>query len=319
MIRKAKSAAARRFLVSDAQVNAEGVHVWPFDPQFPLDVVKHDLSGRHPFRMNRHDYVELVFLNSGELVWQVQDNLVKHRRGDLFLMVSPKYHRVTEQSSPQVNAESLFFHPNLLKSSPRAKDESEYLMPFFSRDGAFSHVIPAKTGIPSNILNLIRRILTELPANTNRARLCVKTYVKMILVHLLNHFAAFQEPFVPFDQRHRELDRFKPVFEFLEQNFSEPISLGEAAETVNMSPSHFRRAFKHLTGQSFVPYLNHFRIEKAQELLANSRIPISEVGLEVGFCDQSYFGLIFRRLTHLTPRHYRQQVSRLAEKPHIVR
>ena len=134
----------------------------------------------------------------------------------------------------------------------------------------------------------------------------------MILVHVLNHFAATHEPFAPSYHRHRELERFKPVFDFLERNYAEAISPDDAAKTVKMSPSHFRRAFKYLTGQSFVPYLSHFRIEKAQELLANPSIPISEVGLEVGFCDQSYFGMIFRRLTNMTPRQYRQRAQ--AEK-----
>ncbi len=302
--------ASDQFLVSDSQVNAEGIHVWPFQPEFPIDAIKHNLSGRHPFRMNRHDYVEIVYLRSGELVWQVQDNSVREQRGDLFVMLHPKYHRLTEHSSRQVTAESLFFHPQLLRSHPR--EESECLVPFFSKDAEFAHVVPRKTDVPAEVLDLMRRIRKELPATSDRARLSVKTYVKMILVNILNHCAITEEPFVRSDRRHRELDRFKPVFEFLDQNYADPISPSDAADTLSMSPSHFRRAFKHLTGQSFVPYLNNFRIEKAQQLLANSEIPISEVGLEVGFCDQSYFGLIFRRLTRMTPRQYRQRV--LAEK-----
>jgi len=309
---KNRTSAAAQFLVSDSQVNAEGVHVWPFEPGFPIDAIKHNLSGRRPFRMNRHDYVEIVYLNSGELVWQVQDNCVHEQRGDLFVMLHPKYHRVTEQSSMQVTAESLFFHPELLRSRPTCRDESEYLVPFLTRDSEFAHVVPRKTDIPSEVLMLMRRIRTELPATSDRSRLAIKTYVKMILVHILNHFAVTQEPFVRSDRRHRELERFKPVFELLESQYSENISPGDAADSLKMSASHFRRAFKHFTGQSFVPYLNHFRIEKAQQLLANPTIPISEVGLEVGFCDQSYFGLIFRRLTTMTPRQYRRRV--LAEK-----
>jgi AraC-like DNA-binding protein len=303
-----------QFLVSDAQVNAEGVHVWPFAPHFPIDAIKHNLSGRRPFRMNRHDYVEIVYLNSGELVWQVQDNRVREQRGDLFVMLHPKYHRVTEESSPQVTAESLFFHPELLRSRQACKDESEYLVPFFSRDSEFAHVVPRGSNIPSEVLPLIRRIRKELPATSDRARLAVKTYVKMILVHVLDHFALTQEPFAPSDRRHRELDRFRPVFEFLDSRYSEHISPNDAADRIGMSPSRFRRAFKHLTGQSFVPYLNHFRIEKAQQLLAKPEIPISEVSLEVGFCDQSYFGLIFRRLTKMTPLQYRHRILSGSEK-----
>ena len=77
------------FLVTETQVNADGVHVWPFDPAFPVDALLHSLSGTRPFRMNRHDYFELVYLISGELVWQVQDSFVTQSNGDLFVMTSP--------------------------------------------------------------------------------------------------------------------------------------------------------------------------------------------------------------------------------------
>jgi len=111
------------------------------------------------------------------------------------------------------------------------------------------------------------------------------------------------------DHRQRALDRFKTLFKFLDANYQDLISPADAAKTVHMSPSHFRRAFKQLTGQSFVLYLNHFRIAKAQELLRSTNKSIADVGIEVGFCDQSYFGLTFRRHTQMTPMQYRNKVQ----------
>ena len=304
----------RDYLVLDSQVNADGVHVWPFDPGFPIDVVHHLLSGLQPFRMNRHDYLEIVYLNAGELVWQVQDQFVTENKGDLFVIGGSKYHRVTEHSSFRVSVESLFFHPDLICSSSVPIDESEYLSPFQSYDADFPHLIPASTGVPAEIRGLIDRIRKELPASSDRARLCVKTYVRMILVLLLNHYSSYRRMPAKADRRQRSLERFKPLFRFLDSCYSDPIAPADAAKTVNMSPSHFRRAFRQLTGQSFVLYLNHFRIAKAQELLSSTNKSIAEVGMEVGFCDQSYFGLIFRRHTQFTPMQYRNQAQELSRK-----
>lgn len=301
------------YLVLDSQVNADGVHVWPFDPRFPIDVVHHHLSGLQPFRMNRHDYLEILFLNAGELVWQVQEKLVTQEKGDLFVMGSAKYHRVTENSSSQAAVESLFFHPELIRSSSVCRDDSEYLAAFESFDPNFPHVIPANTGVPSEIRGLIARIHQELPASSDRARLCVKTYLKMILVVLLNHYSSNRMIPARFDRRQRALERFKPLFEFLDRQFGDQITPIDAAKTVNMSPSHFRRAFKQVTGQSFVLYLNHFRIAKAQGLLVSTDKSIAEVGMEVGFCDQSYFGLIFRRCTQMTPLFYRNRAQQISQ------
>jgi AraC-like DNA-binding protein len=313
LVRSGKEQPRRDYLVMDSQVNADGVHVWPFDPGFPVDVVHHLLSGLRPFRMNRHDYLEIVYLSAGELVWQVQDHLVTQNKGDLFVMGSSKYHRVTERSSSQVTVESMFFRPDLVCRPSVSCDESEYLASFQSYDPDFPHIIPASSGVPAEVRALIARIHKELPANSDRARLCVKTYVKMILVLLLNHYSSHRMLRVKFDRRQRALDRFKPLFNFLDDCYSDLITPADAAKTVNMSPSHFRRAFKQVTGQSFVLYLNHFRIAKAQELLSSTNRSIAEVGMEVGFCDQSYFGLIFRRCTQMTPLQYRNRTLDLSQ------
>jgi AraC-like DNA-binding protein len=65
--------------------------------------------------------------------------------------------------------------------------------------------------------------------------------------------------------------------------------------------------FKEVTGQSFVTYLNGFRVAKAQGLLSTTDKPLSEISLEAGFCTQSYFGMVFRRVTGMTPLAYRMQ------------
>lgn len=305
-----------RFLVLDSQVNADGVHLWPFDPHFPIDIVQHSLSGRQPFRMNRHDYFEIAYLNSGELVWQIQDRFVTQRKGDLFVMGSPTYHRVTEHSSAQVNAQSLFFHADLFRGVGSVED-SEYLAPFRIHDPSFPHVVPRSSEVPEEIRKLMDRIREESPAKTDRARLSIKTYVKMVMVILLNHCAGNLKVPTRLDRRQQALDRFKPLFAFLDKKSNEPITPADAARIVNMSPSHFRRAFKQVTGQPFVLYLNHFRVARAQQLLISTDDPISEIGLEVGFCDQSYFGLIFRRIAQMTPRQYREQTRKPAcDKPH---
>jgi AraC-like DNA-binding protein len=305
-------ASADTFLVTETQVNADGVHEWPFDPSFPVDALQHSLSGTRPFRMNRHDYFELVYLISGELVWQVQDSFVTQSDGELFVMTSPKFHRVTERSGPKVEVRSLFFDRNLLASS--AGSDFEYLDYLFTQASNQRHLVCADTNLPSEIDQLIREIAKELPARSDRARLCVRTYVKMILVLLMDHVAVPGPRHSSTSRRQGSLDRLKPLFDMMESNYAGRISTEDAAAIVNMSLSTFRRTFIQLTGESFVQYLNTFRIAKAQKLLASTDMPISEVCLEVGFCDQSYFGMIFRRLTQMTPRHYRQKINQSLEQ-----
>jgi AraC-like DNA-binding protein len=74
-----------------------------------------------------------------------------------------------------------------------------------------------------------------------------------------------------------------------------------------MSESHFMSLFKRVTGLSFVTYFNHFRIERAQALLAKTEESMASISQQVGFCDQSYFGTVFRRIVGMTPATYRRR------------
>lgn len=299
----------RGFAVADPQVDATGVHVWQFDPDLAVDVIYHQLSGRQPFRMNRHNYLELVYVCSGEIVWQVHDRLVSQKAGDLFVMGSTTYHRLTENSKPQVKASTLFFMPDVVRTSSASGDDVGYLLPFTVQDSKFPHVLPARTGIPEQVANFMKRIHKELPATSGRARLAVKTYLKMILILLVNHYTTYRGTTDAFDRRQLALKRLSPLFDFLEKNYGQPLEVRDVVGTVGMSKSHFMRFFKQVTGQSFVSYLNHFRLAKAQPLLRTTEKPISEISLEVGFCDQSYFGLVFRKLLHVTPLQYRHNLA----------
>jgi AraC-like DNA-binding protein len=256
--------------------------------------------------MNRHDYFELVYLLSGELVWQVQDSFLTQTEGDLFVMTSPIFHRITERSGARVEVLSLFFDRNLLTTG--AGSDFEYLDYLFTQVANPQHLIAKDTLLPSEIDHWIREIANELPAAGHLAKLCVRTYVKTILVLLMDRVASGTTRSSVARHRQGSLERLKPLFEAMERNYASRISTEDAAAVVNMSLSTFRRTFMQLTGESFVQYLNAFRVAKAQKLLAESDLPISEVCLDVGFCDQSYFGMIFRRLTNMTPRHYRQSL-----------
>jgi AraC-like DNA-binding protein len=303
----------KAYSVVEPQINAEGIHLWPFDSSFPIDIRFFDLDGRHNIRMNRHDYFELLYAYSGEAVYQIHDRRFIVKEGDLAVVGSSQYHRFTgdssrfaEDSSIQLKAIVLFFVPELVRGVESTGDDMQYLMPFLLQDDDFPHVIPASTGIPAQIFDLIQRIKVELPATSNRARLAVKTYLKMILMLLVNHYSAYLGTHETLNRKQASIQRLRPVFDYLEEHYDQPIRVEDASRICATSNSHFMYFFKRVTGQSFLAYLNHFRIAKAQSLLTLTDKSISEIGQAVGFCDQSHFGVVFRKLVGMTPLSYRR-------------
>jgi AraC-like DNA-binding protein/mannose-6-phosphate isomerase-like protein (cupin superfamily) len=294
------------YSVITPQITADGNHQWPFDSSFPIDVRFFKFGRQNRIRMNRHDYMELLILLSGELTWQIQERQVLQKEGELIVIGSTLYHRPWGSRGLLENAVVLYFLPDLIQRGDLTGEAQEYLMPFCIQDAAFPHVICARTGLPSRTLDLIKQIHSELPAVTRLSRLSVKTHLRMILMLLVNYYSEYQATRGVLAHRQESIRRLQPFFQLLERHYQEFISIQDAAGTVGMSTSHFRRFFKRVTGQSFVNYVNHFRIAKAQQLMASTSKSIAEIGQETGFCDQSYFGLVFRQLVGMTPLQYRK-------------
>jgi two-component system response regulator YesN len=233
--------------------------------------------------------------------------MLSFKEGDLAIIGSTLYHRIECQSSAPVTMAAMFFEPDLIRCDG-ASDSAEYLVPFLLQDEDFPHIIPAETGIPRQVLDLMLLIRSELPAASARGRLAIKTYMKMLLMHLVNQYAPYAGAAETYQRQQQNLERLRPLFRYLGENFGDQIQVREASRICGMSESHFMSLFKRVTGLSFVTYVNHFRIEHAQALLAKTDESMAAISQKVGFCDQSYFGTVFRRIVGMTPATYRRRV-----------
>ena len=100
--------------------------------------------------------------------------------------------------------------------------------------------------------------------------------------------------------------KLKLVTEYINDNLDQELSLAELSAIADLSQFHFSRSFRETTGLPPRKFLMKRRVEKAKLLLAESDIPIVEVGFQTGFKTQSHFTSLFRRLTNVTPRVWRQ-------------
>ena len=126
---------------------------------------------------------------------------------------STLYHRIQCRSSP-VTIAVLFFEPDLIRCDG-GSDSAEYLTPFLLQDSEFPHVVPAETGVPRRVFDMMLRIHSELPAFSARARLALETYLRMLLILLVNQYASYAGTVDAFQRQQRALDRLRPLFRYL--------------------------------------------------------------------------------------------------------
>jgi len=92
----------------------------------------------------------------------------------------------------------------------------------------------------------------------------------------------------------------------IDANLEGNIDLADLAAVANLSRCHFARAFKQSVGATPHHYLVQRRLERAQELLAETEMPLAEIALATGFSDQSHFSRRFREHLHASPSAFRR-------------
>lgn len=101
-------------------------------------------------------------------------------------------------------------------------------------------------------------------------------------------------------------ERMTIFLRYIEQHFSESISLDALAESAHVSKSECLRCFKASLQTAPYQYLMEYRLSKAAELLRSTDVPISEIANRVGFSQVSHFGKCFREKAGMSPSEYRK-------------
>lgn len=98
------------------------------------------------------------------------------------------------------------------------------------------------------------------------------------------------------------------VIKYIDEHFSEEITLKKLSEVVYMNPAYLSRLFKEKTGENFIDYLTKVRIERAKAYLQDLSLRIYDVTELVGYESRRHFRKIFKDTTGLTPKEYRNKI-----------
>lgn len=109
------------------------------------------------------------------------------------------------------------------------------------------------------------------------------------------------------EQRARR--RVSEVVRDLQHRYTEAVTLEQMAEAANLSRYHFIRVFQSLTGETPRQHLIGIRLRAAADRLIETREPITQLALRVGFNDISHFNLAFRQAFGMSPRAWRRAAA----------
>ena len=103
--------------------------------------------------------------------------------------------------------------------------------------------------------------------------------------------------------------QLRRVTEHLHDHLADAVSPVDLARLLDMSRSHFCRAFKTSTGLPPHAWLMSLRIRRAREMMMTTGRTLVDIALDTGFADQPHFTRVFTRFAGMTPGEWRRQLS----------
>ncbi|MFE5320048.1 helix-turn-helix domain-containing protein [Paenibacillus sp. NPDC056579] len=254
-----------------------------------------------PFERTNHFHgtYEIYYLMSGQRAYFIKDRSYMISPGDLVFINKHDVHKTTDIGQPGHERIVINFSDT-----------------FVGTDHPLYH--PSVFGVfqqPAHVLSLnlqdqifVQTIMNKMTRELNDKQTGFETYVKLLLVELLLFSSRYAERIesVPFEHASPLHKKISEIVQHINIHYQEPMTLSGISELFFMSPYYMSRAFKEITGFSFIEYVNMTRIREAQKLLRETSYKIIDIADAVGFENIAHFGRMFKKLTKMTPHEYRK-------------
>lgn len=268
-------------------------------PYLVLNVINDRSFPRNPgFQvMHWHEDLQFIYVLDGEIEVKTLEKNNFLKKGDGIFINQNVVHLVKKNGKCHYNS---FIFP-------------KYFLEFYIGSPAESYV---DCVVESNIETLLfktengnaKKILQLLYELSELEKRKDKFYSYEVLCKLSCVWLEICKRFSHCYENHSDIGekRMRKFLNFIENNYSQNITLAELAKSANVSKSECLRSFKSTMQTTPYKYLTEYRLSKAASLFKNSDEPIGNIATLVGIEQSSHFGKLFKEKTGMSPREYRK-------------
>jgi AraC-like DNA-binding protein len=166
--------------------------------------------------------------------------------------------------------------------------------------------------IHSQLVHLFDEITYEYVSKNTLREAAIYAMIIQMFVAMARKYMNTENlfPDVKVNKQREYIDKFNVIFEYINNNYSEDITLDTIADVAGFSKFHFSRLFKQFTDMSFYDYLNQRRVKEAEKLLLVPNLSITEVAMRSGFSSIATFNRVFKSFKECTPTEFKNLYRR---------
>ena len=254
---------------------------------------------------HRHDFTELVVVLDGAGDHVFDGRVVPICAGNVFVVDEAHFHGYRNASGLRI-ANILFDEPRLLDRAPSLVRNGAY-QAFVHLDPRLPHACERGLRLTpeqfAEVEALVRQLHEELAVRGSGYEAVGVSLLVQLIVRLCRVYEST-------DSVHqRELNDIGRVVSFLENNYTDDITLGDLEGLVAMSVRTLHRRFRRLLRMTPRQYLTKVRVSHGARMLAGGTRPVGEIASFVGMPDSNYFSRRFRNVFGMSPSQYRRRAA----------
>lgn len=252
------------------------------------------------FPQHWHNYIEVILSYQDFVQYDINGHLYTLSPYDILFVWSGELHALVHQPQPCKVLLLQFDYPII---GNRIEFRNKLYL-FHQVHLIKSSENPALAASLAEKLNNIKELYFS-SDDFKEVKMCIELYQIFMALgsNLLNSSALLSSETNL--KRNRVTERMVSICSYLSSHCTENISIDAAARRAGFSKSHFSRLFKEFTADSFTNFMIKERLHKAEELLTNPNLSITEAAFKAGFNSISTFNRIFKQYKHCSPTQFR--------------
>ncbi len=249
--------------------------------------------------LHNHDFYEIYLLLQGNISYSVEGTTYNLRRGDMLLIPPFKFHQPHPNSNSTYERMVIWIDKNYLLSISTEVNLAEC---FICEDNNTVNCLHSETFLRGRIAEL----LTLLNKEKNKNSFGNHTYAAGVLTQLLVELNRAAKGIHNSASSKKPTDLVGRVASFINENYSENLSLEFVAKNFFISKYYLSHEFSQQTGISISKYISLKRLSFAEEQLS-AGVPANEVCQNCGFNNYATFYRTFKSKYGISPSQYSAQ------------